>query len=120
MRWNLCSWPAVGMLMLLTAVGAGAQNPGSPDLGLSSLKAFSALILVVALILVLAWLARRYLKFLPKGGGRANRIQIVSVQSLGPKRAVYLLEVEGRKLLVGSADSGVNMLKDFGNADSMD
>jgi flagellar biosynthetic protein FliO len=120
MRGYGSRWWAVGMLILTSVVTAGAQEAGGPDLGVSSLKALSALILIIALILVLAWLARRYLKFLPKGTGHANNIQVVSTRSLGPKRAVYLLEVEGRRLLVGSAESGVSLLQDFGAADSTD
>lgn len=77
------------------------------------LKALSALILVIGLIFVIAWLAKRYLKFLPQIPGKDNVIQVISARSLGPRRSVYLLQVEGHKLLVGSTESGITLLKDY-------
>jgi len=108
------------ILCLLAGIPAAtlAGEPGAPEMGSASLKALGALGLVLALILLLAWLARRYLRFLPQGSGRGDSIQIVSARSLGPKRSVYLLEVEGRRLLVGSAEAGVSLLKDFAGSDS--
>lgn len=107
-------------LMLTTLPGVAAQEPPAPNLGSASLKALGALILVVALIFVVAWLTRRYLprmgpfgRFLPQSPGRGDAIQVVSSRSLGPKRSVHLLVVDGRRLLVGSSESGVSLLKDF-------
>jgi flagellar protein FliO/FliZ len=92
-----------------------AQEAGSsaPDMGSAALKAMGALLLVLGLILILAWLAKRYLRFLPKNTARGDGIQILAGKSLGPKRSLYLIEVEGHRLLVGSAELGVTLIKDL-------
>jgi len=95
------------------ALAAEDSGRGVPDLGLSSFKALGALLLVLALIFLIAWLARRYLHLLPQNLARGNQIQVLSARPLGPKRSVHLLQVEGHRLLVGSSDSGVSLLKDF-------
>ncbi|MCX6640538.1 MAG: flagellar biosynthetic protein FliO [bacterium] len=95
------------------AARAGAQSTGTPDMAGSSLKAFGALLLVLALILLIAWAAKRYLHFLPRSGGKEEQIRLLSTRALGPKRAVHLLEVDGRKLLIGSAEGSVNLIKDL-------
>ena len=84
-----------------------------PSLFVTSVKTLGALLLVLALIIIAAWAARKYLHFLPKSAGRNDHIQIISVRALGPKRSVYLLEVEGARILVGSSDGGINLLKEF-------
>ncbi len=87
----------------------------SPGMGAASLKALGALLLILALILLIAWFVRRYLlRFLPATGTRGEGIQILAVRVLGPKRSVHLLQVEGRKLLIGSSETEVTLLKDFG------
>lgn len=91
---------------------------GSPDVVLSSFKALGALLLVLALILIAAWAARRYFHFLPRPGTKGDGIQVLAGKSLTPKSSVHLLEVEGRKMLVGSSEGGVSLLKDFSKGDT--
>ncbi len=116
-------WKSSGRLWLrlaligssLPAFAAGQVGDKAPDMGGSALRALGALLLVLVLILAIAWLAKRYLRFLPlpHSPGKGERIQVLAARSLGPKRSVHLLEVEGRRLLIGSSDGSVNLLKDF-------
>lgn len=108
---------STGVLICTAALPSLAgDGAGAVDMFASSLKTLGALVLVLALILVIAWIARRYLHFLPQSAGKDEDIRILSGKALGPKRSVHLLEVEGHKLLVGSTEEGVTLLKEFGNA----
>lgn len=102
------------LLSATTAPAWAADSPGVSDMFSTSLKTLGALMLVLALILIIAWLARRYLHFLPQGSEKGEDIRILSVKALGPKRYVHLLEVDDQKLLVGSSEGGMTLLKEFG------
>jgi flagellar biosynthetic protein FliO len=116
LRSFLWFWALIcaGLIAAACARAAGGQN-GAPGMGTASLKALGALLLILALILLIAWLVRRYLlRYLPATVTRGDDIQILAVRILGPKRSVHLLKVEGHKLLIGSSESDVTLLKDFG------
>ena len=109
--------PSLILSALLSATAApawAADGPGVSDMFSTSLKTLGALILVLALILIIAWLARRYLHFLPQGSEKGEDIRILSVKALGPKRYVHLLEVDDQKILIGSSEGGMTLLKEFG------
>jgi flagellar protein FliO/FliZ len=67
-------------------------------------------VLSLAVVLGLVWwLARR-------GGGarvKATTVQVVGRQSLGRRAGVAVVEVEGRRLLLGVTDQGVSMLTEL-------
>ena len=78
----------------------------------------SALVLGLRVVLALAvvlgllwWLARR------AGGGRARAkvttVSVVGRQSLGRHSGVAVVEVEGRRLLLGVTDQGVSLLTEL-------
>ena len=61
-----------------TATSAFASNDGEvSDLFTSSMKALGALALVLALIFIVAWLAKRYLNFIPHGGDKGEDIRVI-------------------------------------------
>ncbi|RJP81643.1 MAG: flagellar biosynthetic protein FliO [Candidatus Zixiibacteriota bacterium] len=99
--------------LALWTAAAAAQAPGDPGLGAASVKAFFSLLLVLGLILVCAWLAKRYLHLSPPAAGRSDTLQVLASRTLGPRRSVHLLEVEGRRFLVGSGEAGVTLIKDM-------
>lgn len=120
LRRGLCAAFRIGSAAgsgLISAAGAwaaGEQN-NAPGMGSASFKALGALLLILALIFLIAWIVRRYLlRFLPATVTRGDGIQILAVRILGPKRSVHLLKVEGHTLLIGSSESEVTLLKDFG------
>ncbi|MBU1881019.1 flagellar biosynthetic protein FliO, partial [bacterium] len=77
----------------------------------SSLKTFGALVLVLVLIVVLSWLARRYLHFLPSTTVKGGVIKVLETKPLGPKRSLHVVEIEGRKILIGSSEGGIALLQ---------
>jgi flagellar protein FliO/FliZ len=66
-----------------------------------------ALVIVLALIFAAAWGMRRFKVF--HGSGQAA-LQVVQGINLGPKERAVLINVQGRKLLLGVAPGCVNLL----------
>lgn len=82
----------------------------APDLstGAELLHLSLSLVAVIGLIFLAGWLSRKL-----QGGrtGRgARRLRCLEVLSLGPRERVLLLEVEGRRLVVGSGAGGLRTL----------
>lgn len=103
-----------GLLMSVFASCAfAAEEQGTGTMFASSLKALGALVLVLAIILVVAWLAKRYLHVLPQGMTKGDAIKVVAYKAIGPKKAVHLIEVEDQKILIGSTEGGITLLKEL-------
>lgn len=58
------------------------------------------LLLILGLIFVLAWLARRLQQQLP-GGNQADVIRLVATRSLGPRERLLLVQVGSEQVLLG-------------------
>lgn len=71
-----------------------------------------SLVLIVGLILLSAWLAKRSGLLRPKG---PQRINILSSQSLGPRTNVVLVEVGKQQLLLGVTPQQITTLHRFEN-----
>ena len=93
---------------LFAAPGAAAH--GSTSGG--ALEVTLALLLVVGLIALLAWAARRMRGF-GIGGGTRDRIQVLSDRAVGPKERCLLVRVGDTDILVGIAPGSVNTLHVF-------
>lgn len=103
----------VALLLVIAAPVFAGDKADEPNLILTSLKSLGALLLILALIVLAAWAAKKYLHLIPQGGTKGDGIKIISVRALGPKRSVHLIEVEGNKILIGSSEGGVALLKEF-------
>ncbi len=74
---------------------------------------------VLALVCVfgLLWWAGRRMAGTPAGRrARATSLDVVSRQSVGQKASVALIEVEGRRLLLGVSEHGVTLLTEIAPA----
>ncbi|ADP16089.1 flagellar biosynthetic protein FliO [Achromobacter sp. SD115] len=71
------------------------------------LRVIIGLILVVAAILVSAWLARRA-GLTPRGGG--NLLRQVASLPVGPRQSIVVVEVENTWLVVGVGPNQLNTL----------
>lgn len=70
--------------------------------------------LIVALIFILAWLARRF------GGMRAVGIkdmQVLSAMPLGTREKLALVEVKGKQILIGVTQTTISHIHTFSDAD---
>lgn len=92
------------------SVGVPAPAPQSPANAGSLGGAVLALVLVVGLILLLSWLARR-MPGLGLGAGGANpALRIVGSLALGPRDRLVVVEVGETQLLLGVGAGGTRTL----------
>ncbi len=80
----------------------------TPDMLTSGLKMTAALVLVLGTVLLVAWIARRYLGRRTSVGGRGLRI--LASQYVGVKKNIMLLEVPGSVLVLGITGERINLL----------
>jgi flagellar biosynthetic protein FliO len=93
---------------------AQTATPGiaGPDLMPSLWRMAGALVVVLALLAGLAWLLRRG-NLLRR---RSSGMGIESAISLGERRSLVVVSVEGRRLLVGLAPNHVSLVTELGPA----
>jgi flagellar biosynthetic protein FliO len=86
-------------------------NGQGQNLGLLGLRAGASLICIVALILVCGWLLKRfYGQSLPTPGASKRAIRLVEALPLGPGRALYLVAIGPKVVLLGQSQNALNML----------
>lgn len=94
-------------LLSPAAVAAPAEAMGAAQLARAALS----LGLVLALIVLCAWLLRRF------GGPRlrpSQRLQVLASVPLGQRERLALVDVDGQRLLIGVAPGRVDLLRDCG------
>jgi flagellar biogenesis protein FliO len=91
-----------------------------PSLTWYVFRSFTALAVVLGLILLVAGLVRRYMPGLGQmqGGGlmpgrRQRLVQVVEVTALDRQHRVAVIQVEGRRLLVGFGGGQVSAVADL-------
>lgn len=94
------------LILLPTTAHAAAEAPDQL-LG-SGLRMLAGLLLVLGLMLLLYALSKRGLRWLP--GSREGRIHIRETRPLGGKKALCLVEVQGRELLLGVSSERIELL----------
>lgn len=94
-------------VVALMQAADGASDPAS--LGSLGLRSLAALVIVGVLLAALVWGLRRVTE------ARRGR-QVLSVESalsLGDKRSLVIVAVEGRRLLVGVSPGGVSLVTEL-------
>lgn len=89
---------------------------GTPDLLPSIWRMLFGLVVVLGLLGGLAWLLRRGAA-IRRGSGT---LAVESALSLGERRSVVVVAVEGRRLLLGLAPNYVSLVTELGPAASFD
>lgn len=77
-----------------------------------TLKMLAALGVVIGLFLLLYALVRKSRTWLP-GGAAHNAIDVRAVRHLGPKRALYLVDVDGKRFFISAAGEQIRLLSDW-------
>jgi flagellar protein FliO/FliZ len=90
--------------------GVPAPTPQSPATAGSLGGAVFALVLVVGLILLLSWLARRVPGLGGSTGGANPALRIVGSLALGPRDRLVVVDVGGTQLLLGVGAGGTRTL----------
>ena len=94
----------------------GEDDGGQPadGFGIPTLRMLGALALVLGLILLIAYLARRFLPLQGTGlSGRADVIRIVATKMLGGRRSLMLVRVRGQTLLLGLTPQSIQCLTEI-------
>ena len=100
------------MSVFLLALAQATESPVAFDSGLT--RAFIGLAAVLALISVLAWLLRRGVIKLP-GQGAKGSLALDGTLQLGERRSVVVVQVEGRRLVLGVTATQINLLAELGD-----
>lgn len=103
------------LLLLIIPQTVWAAQPEAPDLFSSGIKLFAAMAVVIGLMLLLHVLNKKGFRFLERR--HAGSIKIIETRPLGGRRSLCLVEVEGRRLLLGLGGDRVNVLERFGSLD---
>jgi flagellar biogenesis protein FliO len=84
--------------------------PGTlPDTGASILRVLGALALVISLFLGGVWLFRNWQRLAVRKG-RAPRLNVLEVKSLGQRQAIYVVGYEQQRILLASSPAGITLL----------
>ena len=80
-----------------------------PEVGFSLLRLIGALVLVLALFLGGVWLFKHWQR-LTVLRGKAPKLHLLEVRSLGNRHALYVVGYEQQRLLLASSPTGVTLL----------
>jgi flagellar biogenesis protein FliO len=77
-------------------------------------RTFASLVFVIGLLLLLVWAMRRGMFRI--GVGPRTSIVVETAISLGERRSLVIVAVEGRRFLLGLATGGVSLVADLAPA----
>jgi flagellar biogenesis protein FliO len=105
------------VLLVLSAAPAGfAQSTNTltlhtdlPDVGVSAIRVFAALAIVLAVFFGGVWLFRNGQRIAWRKTG-APKLAIVETRPLGNRFALYVVGYEQQRLLIGSSPAGLSLL----------
>jgi flagellar biogenesis protein FliO len=86
-----------------------------PDLGVSALRIFAALAIVLAVFFAGVWLFRNGQRIAWHKTG-APKLAILETRPLGNRFALYVVGYEQQRVLVGSSPAGLNLLSQLPSA----
>lgn len=113
------------LMLLFIALPGSAQWTWSEDMvaadaALNMSRLVGGLMVVILLVFVLAWVARRssVMKFLNRGSD--GPIRMLGQLSLGTRERLLLVEVEGQRILLGVVPGRITRLDTIPTAASAD
>jgi flagellar biogenesis protein FliO len=99
----------MGIVLLPTITLAGARDEAPPNF--SGLQWIWALFSLVIVVIIAYWVTKTMAGKL--GYAQAKHLKVAESLFLGPNRHLYLLLFEGKVLLVGSSEGGIQLLKEL-------
>ncbi len=94
---------------LAEALKAGSEPLSTPSVTFSLLRVMGALAIVFAVLFGGAWLFRNWQRLAVRNG-RAPKLNVLEVKSLGARHALYVVGYERQRFLLSSAPGGISML----------
>jgi flagellar protein FliO/FliZ len=80
------------------------------------LRSLAAFLAVLALALLLAWLARRFLPALATAPGTSGRLGVVAMRPLDPRHKLVLVRRDGVEHLLGIGPGGLVVIETLRDA----
>lgn len=105
MRRQYQSLTALSVLLL--PAFARAAESARPELGSSVLRLVLGFALVLGLLFLTLWLLKKL--SVPRGGA-GNLVRVVSAAAVGPRERVVLVDIGGKRLVLGVAPGQVTLL----------
>jgi len=102
------------LILLASAAEPTFDSPEGYSFGSQVVGMLFALSFVVGLVIAAAWLLKRLTSGKIRFGNHAHKIQIVERRPLSQKSSLYLIEVEGRRLVISDSPSGARTLCELG------
>jgi flagellar biogenesis protein FliO len=81
----------------------------APNVGVSLLRVMGALALVLGVFLAGVWLFRNWQRLTVRRG-RAPKLNVLEIRSLGGRQSIYVVGYEQERFLLASSPAGVNFL----------
>jgi len=100
---------AAAQVPVVPAVNALAIPGTLPDTSASILRVLGALALVISLFLGGVWLFRNWQRLAVRKG-RAPRLNVLEVKSLGQRQAIYVVGYQQQRILLASSPAGITLL----------
>lgn len=91
----------------------GKPGPATDKFISEFISMLATLGLIISLILIVAWFLKRMVNSRQDQANETSIIKVVERRSLSPKTAVYLLEIEGKSLIIAESVNGVTRLVDY-------
>ncbi|MDD2557206.1 MAG: flagellar biosynthetic protein FliO [Desulfuromonadaceae bacterium] len=107
----------LSVLVFPPALLAAVADKSDPSLFSMTLQMLAALMLVLGLFLLLYALVRKSRSWIP-GKADGQQIEVRAVRHLGPKKALYLVDVDGRRFFLSTAGEQIRLLSGWNARDS--
>ena len=98
------------------AAVAGAPV-AAPDMTALSVKLVGSVVLIVGLLYAAMYAVKRFGPGFKLGGIKQDAISVLHKRHIAPKKAVYILKIGRRSMVVGVTDSQINHLADLTDED---
>lgn len=83
---------------------------GSLSMGLVGVKMASALFILLGLLFLGFYLLKRYGHKAGFGPGASNRLKLMGMLNIGPKKSIVVVRFLNKDLVLGVTDSQINLL----------
>ena len=96
-------------------IGPDIAIPDLPqsDYGAALIKMFLSLMVVIILLAVTFWFLRRLIQTKMRRGSGTQSIQILEKRMISAKSMLYLIEVEGQKVLLAESQVEIRRLQSW-------
>jgi flagellar biosynthetic protein FliO len=110
------------MMLPMIALAQATTEKHDISFGAALVRTGAALLFVLALIFLTVYLIKKYIPSLTgnipiSGNLKKDKIDVLSTRSLGPKKALHVVKVDGRRFLVSATDEQISLLTELKEED---